>query len=275
VPTTRLLPLAVLPLLVLASACGGSDDGTPKAAGTPTASASSPTPSASSHAPSSPATSSAGSSAPAGAGAQCSYPKSDQESAKKGVHAPPAHATVTTATRATIGTNRGAIPVTLEADKAPCTVNSFLSLADQGYFDDTSCHRLTTAGIYVLQCGDPTGTGTGSPGYTFPDELVKDDPRLQPCRTTNTSLGKQDICTYPAGTVAMANAGPDTNGSQFFLVYKDSPLPNAYTVFGRMDASGLKVVQDVAKAGISNESLAQGDGPPAQGVTITSVKAAG
>jgi peptidyl-prolyl cis-trans isomerase B (cyclophilin B) len=190
------------------------------------------------------------------------------------VKAPPRTPVVTTPTRATIATNRGTVQVTLEADKAPCTVNSFLSLADQGYFDGTSCHRLTTAGIYVLQCGDPTGTGTGGPGYTFPDEVVPNDPRVQPCHSMDTSMGKQDICTYPAGTVAMANAGADTNGSQFFLVYKDSPLPNAYTVFGRMDASGLSVVQQVAKAGISNKSLAQGDGPPAQAVTITSVKRA-
>jgi peptidyl-prolyl cis-trans isomerase B (cyclophilin B) len=263
----------VLPVLLLAAACGssdeGSDGGSPNAEGTPTTSASSPAAASTAASPS--AAGSTRGSAPAGSPVSCSYPASDQPASKK-VKAPPAKATVTTPTKAAIATNRGTIGVTLEADKAPCTVNSFLSLAGQGYFDGTTCHRLTTAGIFVLQCGDPTGTGTGGPGYTFPDELVKDDPRVQPCKETDTSLGKQDICTYPAGTVAMANAGADTNGSQFFLVYKDSPLPNAYAVFARMDASGLSVVQKVAQAGISNQSLAQGDGPPAQSVTITSVK---
>ena len=262
----------MLPLLALATACGSSDNGSPEVKGAPTTSAASPTASTTASSPSTPAGSSTGSSAPAGSGgASCSYPATKEKASRK-VKAPPAQASVTTPTKAAITTNRGTIQVTLEADKTPCTVNSFLSLAAQGFYDNTKCHRLTTAGIYVLQCGDPTGTGAGGPGYSFNDELIKDDPRVEPCKPTNTSLGKQDFCTYRAGVVAMANAGPDTNGSQFFLVYKDSPLPNAYTVFGRMDASGLSIVQQVAKAGISNQSLAQGDGPPAQGVTITSVK---
>jgi peptidyl-prolyl cis-trans isomerase B (cyclophilin B) len=270
VPKTRLLPLVVLPLLALVTGCGSSDKGSPDVEGAPTTAASSSSPTASS--PSTPAgTATESSAAPGSGGTDCAYP-SNHESPSRKVDPPPTHATTTTPTRVAVATNRGTITVTLEADKAPCTVNSFLSLASQGYFGNTSCHRLTTDGIFVLQCGDPTGTGAGGPGYSFPDELVKDDPRVQPCEEKSTSIGKQDICTYPAGTVAMANAGPDTNGSQFFLVYKDSPLPNAYTLFGRMDASGLSIVQKVAKAGISNQSLAQSDGPPALGVTITSVK---
>ena len=150
----------------------------------------------------------------------------------------------------TMTTNLGDLDLTLDADKTPCTVNSFVSLAKQGYFDSTSCHRLTTQGIYVLQCGDPTGTGMGGPGYSFKDELSGSE-------------------TYPAGTLAMANAGADTNGSQFFIVYADTKLdPAAYTVFGHVDAAALKVVRDIAAKGTEDGSP---DGAPADPVTITRV----
>lgn len=110
----------------------------------------------------------------------------------------------------------GEVTITLDRSAAPCTVNSFLALAEQGYFDDTTCHRLVDTGIFVLQCGDPTATGMGGPGYVFDDELTGDE-------------------TYPPGTVAMANAGPDTNGSQFFMVWAETELPASYTVFGTLD----------------------------------------
>jgi peptidyl-prolyl cis-trans isomerase B (cyclophilin B) len=165
----------------------------------------------------------------------------------------------------TISTSAGDIPVTLEPDAAPCTVHSFLSLAKQGYYDDTTCHRVSTSGYFILQCGDPTGTGSGGPGYTFPDELVDDDPRLQPC--TGTGVTKQ--CTYNTGAVAMANRGPDTNGSQFFLVYKNSVFPPNYTLFGHMDAAGVKTVAKIAAAGTADGGP---DGPPQDTVTITSVE---
>jgi peptidyl-prolyl cis-trans isomerase B (cyclophilin B) len=128
-------------------------------------------------------------------------------------------------------------------------VHSVLSLAEQGYFDDTSCHRLTTQGIFVLQCGDPTATGSGGPGYSFADELTGQE-------------------TYPAGTIAMANAGPDTNGSQFFLVYEDTELAPSYTTFGTLDDAGLDVVREVADAGVQGGAA---DGPPATEVVIESV----
>jgi peptidyl-prolyl cis-trans isomerase B (cyclophilin B) len=150
----------------------------------------------------------------------------------------------------TIDTNRGPIRVALDGTGAPCTANSFTSLAKQGYFDDTRCHRLTTQGIFVLQCGDPSATGSGGPGYSFDDELT----------------GKE---TYPAGTVAMANAGPNTNGSQFFLVYADTSLPPSYTVFGKMDPAGLQAVKKVADAGTANGSP---DGVPKEDVRITAVE---
>ncbi len=162
---------------------------------------------------------------------------------------PPAEAEVTGDVAAVLQTSVGDIPMTLTADRTPCTVGSFVSLAQQGYYDDSPCHRLTTSGIFVLQCGDPSGTGRGGPGYRYADEL-------------------DDSETYPAGTVAMANAGPDTNGSQFFLVYEDTPLPPSYTVFGQLDEAGLAVVREVAAAGAEGGAA---DGAPATAVTITGV----
>ncbi len=162
---------------------------------------------------------------------------------------PPADPVVTGTADATITTSAGVIPITLDASVAPCAVNSFVSLAEQKYFDNTVCHRLTTQGIFVLQCGDPTGTGAGGPGYSFADEL-------------------QGTETYGKGTLAMANAGPNTNGSQFFLVYRDTTLPPSYTVFGTIDPSGLKVLAKVARAGVKGGG---GDGPPKTPVKVTSV----
>jgi len=191
----------------------------------------------------------AGDSGGAGGGKTCEYDNDGSQPAKAGVEPPPAQATASGDVAVTISTSAGEIGATLDAAAAPCTVNSFVSLADQGYYDDTPCHRLTTAGIYVLQCGDPSGSGAGGPGYSFPDELN----------------GKEK---YGAGTLAMANAGPDTNGSQFFMVYDDTELPPSYTVFGTIDDAGLKVLADVAAKGTANGSP---DGPPKEKVQIESV----
>ncbi len=153
-------------------------------------------------------------------------------------------------------TTCGEIDLSMNAAKAPHTVNSFAFLAGQGYFDHTRCHRLTTKNIYVLQCGDPHGDGSGGPGYTIPDENLK-------------ALGKANAkgaVTYPAGTVAMANTGaPHSGGSQFFLVYKASPLAPDYTPFGTIDPAGMKVLAKIAKAG---ESTGSGDGAPNAQVVI-------
>jgi peptidyl-prolyl cis-trans isomerase B (cyclophilin B) len=145
----------------------------------------------------------------------------------------------------------------LDGAAAPQAVASFVSLAGQGYFDATSCHRLTTSGIHVLQCGDPTGTGTGGPGYAYgPIENAPDD----------------DV--YPAGTVAMARVGGDgeSMGSQFFVVYEDSTIPSdaagGYTVLGTV-TSGLDAVQAVADAGVVGGA---GDGAPASPVIIEGVE---
>jgi peptidyl-prolyl cis-trans isomerase B (cyclophilin B) len=185
---------------------------------------------------------------------KCVYTKSGTAARK--VELPPAKPDLTATYQATIATNRGDIVIDLNNTAAPCTVNSFVSLADQGFFNNTHCHRLTTIDPYVLQCGDPTGTGTGGPGYEFANEI-------------NSSQGTGGYVTYLPGTVAMANAGAGTNGSQFFLVYKNSPLQPDYTPFGTI-VSGLNIIQNVAKAG-SDNSNGQGDGHPKEKVEINSV----
>ncbi|HEY9374290.1 peptidylprolyl isomerase [Streptomyces sp.] len=155
-----------------------------------------------------------------------------------------------------LDTSRGAISIAMDAAKTPHTVNSFKHLADKKYFDGTKCHRLTTSGIFVLQCGDPKGDGTGGPGYTIPDENL-------------SALGKAGAdgsVTFPAGTVAMANTmQPNTGGSQFFLVYKDTKLPPQFTPFGTIDAAGLKAVQEIAKGGVQGGAK---DGAPKTPVTV-------
>lgn len=182
----------------------------------------------------------------------CAY-TDDSMGAARDVEAPPSTPLEKGKVNVTIETNRGDVKAVLDAKNAPCTVNSFLSLADQDYFDDTQCHRLTTQGIFVLQCGDPTATGTGGPGYTHADELT----------------GKEK---YAAGTLAMANSGvADTNGSQFFMVYKDSlGLPPNYTVFGSVDTASIKMLQKVAAKG-TDDVNAPGDGAPVESVTIDEV----
>lgn len=153
-----------------------------------------------------------------------------------------------------VETTCGDMTFTLDAKNAPTTTAAFAFLSGQHFFDNTTCHRLTTANLYVLQCGDPEGTGKGGPGFAIDEEnLPKAD--------------KTGVAVYPRGTIAMANAGKGTTGSQFFLVYKDSPLPADYTVLGKV-TKGLDVVETVAAAGTADGSA---DGPPAQPLQITSL----
>jgi peptidyl-prolyl cis-trans isomerase B (cyclophilin B) len=206
----------------------------------------------------------------------CSYPEDPAGAAKK-ASLPPGNPPSDLPDDLTISTNHGDIKLILDKDQAPCTVNAFVSLAKQGFFDNTHCHRLTTSGIFVLQCGNPKATGkvddpnagSGGPGYYVKDELVQNDPRLQPCQ--NQAGGTPQVCTYTTGTVAMANAGPDTGGSQFFLVYRDSTLANSYTDFGRMSAAGVKVLQSIA-AGGAYPPDSGGNTPPELETIITAVK---
>jgi len=155
----------------------------------------------------------------------------------------------------TISTSAGDVGIELDGQAAPQAVANFVTLAAEGYFDDTICHRLVPEGIYVLQCGDPTATGTGGPGYSWgPVENAPAD----------------DV--YPAGTIAMARIGGDAEsmGSQFFLVYEDSQIPSdaagGYTVFGHI-TSGLDVVKAIADAGTQD-----GSERPVTDVTIEGVE---
>jgi peptidyl-prolyl cis-trans isomerase B (cyclophilin B) len=160
---------------------------------------------------------------------------------------------------ATIHTNRGDVVFSALTTKAPYATYSFQYLAGKNYFNNTNCHRLTTSTIFVLQCGDPTGTGSGGPGYQFQDENLN----------YFGAAGSSGTVTYKAGTVAMANSGPGTNGSQFFLVYKDSPLGPNYTPFGTI-TKGLDILQSIAAQGSDNAN-GSGDGKPKESVTIQSV----
>ncbi len=244
----------VIGLVVLITVLGGGDDGNADTAAAPSAPAESsedstdPTvsqtpeleiPSERAEAPVRPQ--------PLPPSVDCQYPP--VQAPAKPVNPPPAGPTPTTGTvGVNLQTSAGTIPLTLDRGLAPCAVNSFLSLTEQGYFNDTPCHRLTTGqGLQVLQCGDPSGTGTGGPGYSFADETW---PEL----------------TYGRGYLAMANSGPNTNGSQFFLVYGDAQLPPAYTVFGTVSDEGLRILDQVARTGTQNGTP---DGPPATPVTIT------
>jgi peptidyl-prolyl cis-trans isomerase B (cyclophilin B) len=196
---------------------------------------------------------------PAAAPGACSYP-TEGSAAKK--NEPPQSDGVSHDGTASVAvtTSAGPIGLTLDRAQAPCTVNSFVSLAGQGYFDGTTCHRLTTSeGLKVLQCGDPTGTGTGGPGYTIPDE--------KPTTLAPSPAGNGTV-TYPRGTLAMAKtSAPNSGGSQFFLVYADSTLPPDYTVFGTIDEAGLATIDKVAAAG-ADDSNGAGDGKPKTPVEI-------
>lgn len=144
------------------------------------------------------------------------------------------------------------VPVELSAE-AVCAATSFTSLAEQGYFDDAPCSRVSDPAAVpygIIQCGDPTGTGTGGPGYSFADELTGEE-------------------AYPAGSVAMANSGPDTNGSQFFLNFADSQFPPDYTVLGTISPEGVAALEDVASVGAEGGVP---DGPPAQPIVVEQVR---
>ena len=191
----------------------------------------------------------------------CTYTVTDQSSKPS---LPPATPDYKAAYKATINTGVGKIQINLLNSKATCAVNSFAHLAAVNFWNSTQCHRLSTdGGLYMLQCGDPTASGkkqlsctsptlgSGGPGYRFADENLTG-------------------ATYNAGTVAMANSGPNTNGSQFFLVYKNTSLPANYTPFGTI-TSGLDILQNVAKAGTSCTFQQAGGGVPKEKVIINSV----
>ena len=241
---TRQVTVAVSAVVVVvAIAVGGilfasrSTGTTSTPAATPSASAS-PTPSATPSTVAEPAT-------------HCTYAANPP--AARPVTMPPATPDDKATYQATITTNRGPIVIDLLNSKATCTVNSFVHLAAAGFYSRTPCPRITTSqGLYILQCGDPTGKGSGGPGYEFASENLTG-------------------ATYPAGTLAMANTGaPDSNGSQFFLVYQNTSLPPSYTPFGKI-VSGLNILQNVGKRGYGPPLNQAGGGAPKESVEIESV----
>ena len=246
-----LLVLGLIGGVSAALLSGGTSVASPKSTAKATASASaSATPTTSAAAVTEPAQHCAYTSATGGAVVKASLPPAS----------PDYKATYT----ASINTNRGPIKIDLLNSKATCTVNSFVHLAADDFWNNTQCHRASNSdGLYMLQCGDPTAKaslklscssatiGTGGPGYEFASENLTG-------------------ATYPAGTVAMANNGTaDSNGSQFFLVFKKTSLPADYTPFGTI-TSGLGILQNVAKAGTTC-TYSAGGGVPKEKVIIDSV----
>jgi peptidyl-prolyl cis-trans isomerase B (cyclophilin B) len=175
----------------------------------------------------------------AGGGAQCEY-RTDNVGGQTNRLAPlpPARPTRTGRVPATIRTSLGDVTLELDAARAPCTVNAIASLIQGDYYSQTDCHRLTTADLWVVQCGDPSGTGAGAPGYRYDDE--------------NTPP-PGNLWTYQRGTVAMVNSGPDTNGAQFLIMYRDSELGPDYPIVGKV-TGGLDVIDRVAAAGTDDGS---------------------
>lgn len=191
----------------------------------------------------------------------CQYTPTPDEPAARPVPLPrgPRHTPDKGTVPVVLHTNLGPISLVLDRAAAPCTVQSFVHLARHRFYDRTICHRLTAyPTLKVLQCGDPSGTGEGGPGYRYRDELPTD---LPPAPTDPTGVRR----LYARGVLAMANAGPDTNGSQFFLVFGDSALRPNYTIFGTVTARGLTTLDRVAAGGIAPtpEDPAPVDGAPA------------
>jgi peptidyl-prolyl cis-trans isomerase B (cyclophilin B) len=186
----------------------------------------------------------------------CTYKKGTEAASKK-VNPPADGKTKASGTsKVSLNTSIGDLHLTLDSSLAPCAVKSFLSLVGQKFYDDTTCHRLTVGtGLQVLQCGDPSATGGGGPGYSFADEVF---PTLK----------------YGRGVLAMANSGPNTNGSQFFIVYGDgSGLSPDYTAFGTIDEPSLELIDKVAEAGVTPQN-GPTDGSPVTPVKIETATAA-
>ena len=177
--------------------------------------------------------------------AGCPSPDGSAEQQQSFDAQPPMCLDSTVSYSALVTTNKGEITIELDQDKAPVTVNNFVFLARNQYFDDTTCHRIIPG--FVVQCGDPTATGGGDPGYKFADELP-------------------EAGEYRIGSIAMANSGPDTNGSQFFIITGENgaSLPPQYTLFGEVATGFDETVIKMEAAGTAS-------GSPSEPVEIQSV----
>lgn len=158
--------------------------------------------------------------------------------------------------KVTLTMNGQKVGLELANDKSPCSTNSFKHLVEKKFYDSTKCHRsVKSESMTILQCGDPEGTGAGGPGYSFADEFP----------SNGVDEDKADApVNYKRGTLAMANSGPDTNGSQFFLVTGDTTLPPSYNVFGTIDEAGLKALDKLM------EKAPEGDASPSEDINIES-----
>ena len=214
--------------------------------------------------------SSSTSATPAGqtTGGPCKYATTPGQPAAKPVEPPPDPDPTTKSGTVdmTFSTDQGDIPVTLDRAKAPCTVQSIVHLAEAKFYDGSPCHRIVHKDNFkVLQCGDPTGQGTGGPGYTIPDEKPTG---LQPAPADAAGAS-----VYPRGTIAMAKtAEPNSGGSQFFMVYGSTFLPPEYTVFGTISEPGLAVLDKIGAGGVNDSANpGSGDGAPKLATKITQV----
>lgn len=196
----------------------------------------------------------------------CEYPADDRGAAKE-VSTPATENIATTGTvDVTFATNKGDIPMTLDRSKSPCTVNAIEHFASEGYYNDTVCHRVVVSeSMTILQCGDPAGNGSGGPGISFADEYPTN---------AYSPADVESPVTYPRGTLAMANGGPDTNGSQMFLVDRDTTLPPKYNVFGTISEDGLKTLDGIIDENKDANQESGGDGAPVDEVKITSATVA-
>jgi peptidyl-prolyl cis-trans isomerase B (cyclophilin B) len=216
-------------------------------------------------------------------------------SAVAGIGTPPTSGIAKSGTDVlTIATDQGSITADIDRAKTPCTAASLSYLASKGFYKNTACTRLTTAGTFLLQCGDPTGDGTGGPGYTSVDENVPEAtaPTASPSSTASASpsasasaspsatasaspsASSTPTAVYPRGSVVMQQTnGPNTNGSQFFIVYQDSRLPATLTVVGTVTA-GMEVVDKVAAGGVAAGGASTTDGKPNTAITIQTLSVA-
>jgi peptidyl-prolyl cis-trans isomerase B (cyclophilin B) len=211
--------------------------------------------------------------------ATCVWTASTDKTNLTDVGLPPKTGEPRTGTRGmTITLDRGTVAATLDLAKAPCSAASFNYLAGKKFFDNTTCHRLTTETLFALLCGDPKGTGTGGPAYTFADENLPEAPSADPSASASASASPSASpsasaasVVYPRGTVAMFNNGSNVNGSQFMILYKDSKLSPTYSRIGTI-SQGLDVIDKIAAEGAVNDKGEPAkDGKPKNPVNIKSL----
>lgn len=235
--TSAALLVSTVLAAALLSGCGSSS---PKSDSTPS---------------STPSQTPSGSPTPSAKPGECLY-QSDGQPPARNVTAPPAKPKYDSDVKVVFTTNLGKLPAVLDGKNAPCAVNAVTSLATQHYYNRTPCHRIAIVanGFHIIQCGDPSGTGTGGPGYAYAEEV-------------------KNTTTYPTGTIAMANTGqPNSTGSQFFIVFGKTQLGPNYTVLGQLTPEGLKTAKQIGKKLLKGKDKASYDGPPAVALTIEQVK---